>query len=99
MEIKIQSFHVDTTEKLETYINKKVGKLSKHLEGAEIVEVQLKLVKPQSALNKVAVVTIPFTGSNLRAEKTCDTFEEAIDKCVDVLKVQIEKLKNKNKQG
>lgn len=31
MEIKIQSIHFDTTEKLEAFIEKKVGKLEKNI--------------------------------------------------------------------
>ena len=95
MEINIQALHFDATEKLEAYIEKKVSKLGKHLEGADHIDVQLKVVKPQTAMNKEAVISLHAHGTTLRAEKTCDTFEEAIDLCVDAMKVQVEKLKDK----
>ena len=97
MEIKIQALHFDATEKLEAYIEKKVSKLGKHLEGADHVDVQLKVVKPQTAMNKEVSITLPALGTTLRTEKVCDTFEEAIDHCVDAMKVQIEKLKDKRR--
>ena len=52
MEIKIQSIHFDATEKLQAFIEKKVAKLEKTFEDIQKVEVQLKVVKPATALNK-----------------------------------------------
>ncbi len=97
MNIKIQALHFDASEKLEAYIEKKVSKLAKHHESADTVEVQLKVVKPQTAMNKEAAISIPALGATIRAEKVCDTFEEAVDKCVDSIKVQLEKLKDKQR--
>lgn len=97
MEIKIHALHFDATEKLEAYIEKKVSKLGKHLEGAESIEVQLKVVKPQTANNKEVIITLPAMGTTLRTDKIADTFEEAVDSCVDAMKVQMEKLKDKRR--
>ena len=95
MEIKIQSIHFDATEKLEAFIQKKVEKLQKAYEDVQNVEVQLKVVKPATALNKEAGLTVAVPGSKLYGEKTCDSFEEAIDQCVDAMKVQLTKFKEK----
>jgi putative sigma-54 modulation protein len=97
MDIKIQALHFDASEKLKAYIEKKVSKLTRHFDGAAYVDVQLKIVKPQTAMNKEATISMPALGTTIRANKVCDTFEEAIDKCVDVLKVQLEKLKDKRR--
>lgn len=97
MEIRINALHFDATEKLESYIEKKVSKLGKHIEGADHIDVQLKVVKPQTANNKEAILTLPVLGTTLRVDKTSDTFEEAIDHCIDAMKVQIEKLKDKKR--
>ena len=35
------------------------------------------------------------SGEELFASKQCDTFEEAVDLCLDALKKQIEKLKER----
>jgi len=90
MKITIQSVHFDATEKLEAYTEKKVGKLERFID-AETAQVIFKLTKPQTANNKEVSITI----GSLHSEKVCDTFEEAIDQCVDALKTQIEKKKNK----
>lgn len=97
MEIKIQSIHFDATEKLEAFVEKKVEKLEKTYEDIQKVEVQLKVVKPATSLNKEASVTVLVPGSKLFVEKTCDTFEESVDLCVDAMKVQLTKLKEKQR--
>lgn len=90
MKITIQSVHFDATEKLEAYTEKKVGKLERFFD-ADTAHVVFSVTKPMTANNKEVKITI----GNLYAEKVCNTFEEAIDECVDALKTQIEKKKNK----
>lgn len=95
MEIKIQAVKFDATEKLEAFINKKVEKLQKSFEGLQEVEVQLKVVKPATAMNKQTSLTAHVPGQKLFVEKTCDTFEEGVDQCIDAMKVQLAKFKEK----
>lgn len=97
MEIKIQSIHFDATEKLQAFIEKKVAKLEKQYEDIQKVEVQLKVVKPATAQNKETSVTVTVPGSVLHVEKVNDTFEEGIDLCVDSLRVQLQKNKEKSR--
>ena len=97
MEIKIQSIHFDTTEKLEAFIEKKISKLEKSYEDIQKVEVQLKVVKPATALNKETCITVYVPGQRFFVEKTCDTFEEGVDLVVDAMKVQLTKHKEKNR--
>lgn len=92
MEVKINAIHFDATEKLNDFINKKVEKLGKYNEGIVDAEVILKVVKPETAMNKEASVRLYVPRSeDLFANKVADTFEEAIDNCVDALKRQLEK--------
>ncbi len=94
MNVTINSIHFDAAEKLEQFINKKVEKLSKHNEEIDSVEVTLKVVKPETAMNKEASVKLIVPQhDDLFASKVADTFEEAIDNCVDALKRQLEKSK------
>ena len=86
MEIKIQSIHFDATEKLEAFIEKKVAKLEKSYEDIQKVEVQL---------NKEASLQVAVPGTTLRVEKVSDTFEESIDLCVDAMRAQLQKFKEK----
>lgn len=97
MEIKIQAIRFDATEKLETFIQKKAEKLEKTYEYIQTVEVQLKVVKPATALNKQTSLTVTVPGNRLFVEKTCDTFEESFDLCIDSMKVQLTKFKEKQR--
>ena len=87
MNVKIQSIHFDATEKLQEFIEKKVAKLEKTFE-----------VKPATAQNKETSLEVTVPGQKLFVEKTCDTFEEGIDLCVDAMKVQLTKFKEKTRK-
>lgn len=97
MEVKIQALHFDATEKLQEFATKKVEKLAKSYEDIQKVEVQLKVVKPATALNKETSISVVVPGGTQFVQKTCDTFEEGIDQCVDALKVKLTKLKEKSR--
>lgn len=97
MEIKIQAVHFDATEKLQEFATKKVEKLSKSYEDIQKVEVQLKVVKPQTALNKETSLSVVIPGSTQFVTKTCDTFEEGIDLCVDAMRTKLTKMKEKSR--
>jgi len=97
MEIKIQSIHFDATEQLKAFIEKKTSKLEKSFEDIQTAEVILKVAKPATALNKETSMTIVVPGQRLFVEKTCDTFEEGVDLCIDSLKVQLSKYKEKSR--
>lgn len=97
MEIRIKSIHFDPTETLQEFINKKVEKLQKSYEDIQKVEVQLKVEKPAAALNKTTSLTVTAPGNTLFVEKTCDTFEEGVDLCLDAMKVQLTKFKEKQR--
>lgn len=95
MEAKIKAIHFDITEKLVNFINKKVDKLARRFEAMTEAEVTLKVVKPETAMNKEASVKLIVPSSaDLFASKTADTFEEAIDLCLAALESQLEKIKN-----
>ena len=94
MEIKVKAIHFDATEKLEQFINKKIDKLVKHHEEITNAEVTLKVVKPETAMNKEASIKLLMPQrDDLFASKVADTFEEAVDLSVDALKRQLEKTK------
>ena len=92
MEVKINAIHFEATEKLNNFINKKVDKLAKKNELVSTAEIILKVVKPETAMNKEASVrlTVPHS-EDLFASKVADTFEEAVDNCMDALQKQLEK--------
>ncbi len=95
MEIRIQSIHFDATEQLQAFIQKKVTKLEKYSEEIRKVEVVLKVVKPETSLNKEAAIRVFVPNDELYAEKVCDTFEEAVDTGLEALAKQLVKYKEK----
>ena len=97
MEIRVQSVHFNATEKLHAFIEKKVGKVAKSCDEAANAEVVLKVVKPETAMNKEVQIRISVPGGSLHAEKVCDTFEESIDLGVDSMRVQLQKYKEKTR--
>lgn len=96
MEVKIKAIHFDITDKLVGFINKKIDKMSRRFEAITEAEINLRVVKPETANNKEAQIkfTVP-PAADLFASKTADTFEEAIDLCLNALEPQLEKNKDK----
>lgn len=97
MDINIQAIHFDATEKLNEFIQKKVSKLEKFGGETGKVEVSLKVVKPETAMNKEVAIRLQAAGVTLFAQEVCDTFEEATMKTVDSLVRQLSKNKDKQK--
>ena len=98
MEVKIKAIHFDATEKLEEFINKKAQKLARRNESIATFDVTLKVVKPETAMNKEAAIKLLVPNADeLFASKVADTFEEAVDLAIDALDRQLVKIKDKKK--
>ncbi|MDR3338684.1 MAG: ribosome-associated translation inhibitor RaiA [Candidatus Symbiothrix sp.] len=95
MEITIHSIHFEASEKLETFIQKKVSRLAKFSDEVFLAEVSLKVIKPETNANKDASVKLLAKGHDFFAQETADTFEAAVDKCVEKLERQVVKMKEK----
>ena len=97
MEIRIQAIHFDATKQLEAFIQKKVTKLEQYFDGIISAEVTLKVVKPETAMNKNANILLKIKNGDCFAEKTEGSFEAAIDECVEALEKQLVKFKEKSR--
>jgi len=95
MEVRIQSIHFDAAEKLQDFIQKKVSKLERFSDNIIDADVALKVVKPEVSNNKEASIKLGMKSGEFFANKVADTFEEAIDQCVEALEKQIVKFKEK----
>lgn len=96
MDIRIKAIHFDVAEKLVNFINKKVERLARHNENISDVDVTLKVVKPETAMNKEVLIKIMAPQhEDLVATKVADTFEEAVDLCLEAIEKQLEKKKAK----
>ena len=97
MKVEIQSVKFDADKKLVDFIQAKMNKMYRFVENALSSQVTLKIDKDDEQGNKVAVVKIDVAGGELLAERRCKSFEEAIDLCLDAIKKQIDKYKEKRR--
>lgn len=95
METRIQAVHFDASQQLMGFVEKKVAKLEKLCEGATALDVNMKLIKPETAMNKEVALRLATGNGELFASKVSDTFEDALLGAVDAVKVQLEKTRNK----
>lgn len=95
MEVRIQAVRFDATDRLEAFINKKAERLGRKAPAITRVDVKLSVVKPETVMNKEVVMTALAPQSEMVATKVADTFEEAVDLCIDAIERQIDKLKEK----
>lgn len=97
MEVRIQAIHFEVAEKLTAFINKKADKLARRNPSISAVDVTLKVVKPETVMNKEAIIKVVVPQhEDLVADKIANTFEEAVDQCLDAIDRQLEKIKEKN---
>lgn len=96
MNVRIQAIHFDIAEKLVSFINKKAERLARHNVNIASVDVNLRVVKPETAMNKEVTMKVIVPQENdMVATKTADSFEEAVDICIEALERQLEKAKAK----
>ncbi|MBO5457097.1 MAG: ribosome-associated translation inhibitor RaiA [Muribaculaceae bacterium] len=95
MDINIKAIHFDISEKLTSFINKKIDKLVRRYPAVNTVEVSLKVVKPETALNKQVTMCVLVPQEKLVADKTADTFEEAVDLSIEAIEKQLQKYKDR----
>ena len=93
MKLTISPVNFEIAEKLENYIEKKTKHLEKQLAESAEVEIRMTVVKPETNLNKETKVRVLGNGPEIFAEKVCDTFEQGVDLCIEVVDRQLEKLK------
>lgn len=96
MDVRIQPIHFEVANHLVEFINKKADKLARRFPAMADFDVTLKVVKPETAMNKEVVlrVSIPQNPEAV-ASKTADTFEEALDLAIEAVERQLGKNKEK----
>ena len=98
MEMKINAVGFSASSQLEDFVQKKLCKLDKYHDGIIGVDVTLKLEKDDHLENKVVEVTVNVKGQDIFAKKNAKKFEEAVDELYDVLKRQLVKNKEKERE-
>src|SRR5690554_6372260 len=93
MELTIQSVNFDATEQLKAFTEKTAKKLQRFSDDIIQAEVILKVIKPEAAKKKDAAIKINIKQTGVFANKTADTFEEAIELCIIAIETQLIKTK------
>jgi len=96
MDVNIKSIHFTADKKLKQLIHTKVNKLTTFHDGLIGTNVNLKVDKSNTKENKIAELKVFIKGGDLFAKKQSTTFEEAVDECLDAMRRQI--LKHKEKE-
>ena len=97
MNVKIQSVKFDADKRLVDFIQAKMDKMDRFVERAIGAQVTLRIDKDDEQGNKVAIVKLNVAGGELVADRRSKSFEESVDLCIDAIKKQIEKFKEKRK--
>ena len=95
MKLNTQAVNFEIAERLEKYIEKKTRRYEKLLPAEAELEIRMTVVKPETNLNKEVNIRIIGMGTEIFAQKTCDSFEQAIDESLEALNRQLEKRKDK----
>ncbi|NEW08834.1 ribosome-associated translation inhibitor RaiA [Paenibacillus sp. SYP-B3998] len=93
MNINIRGEHLEVTEALRDYVDKKLNRLERYFEAplTSDLQVTLRVIKGMQAVE----VSIPLAGVLLRAEERNNDMYASIDLVVDKLERQIRKHKTK----
>ncbi|MDY5800234.1 MAG: HPF/RaiA family ribosome-associated protein [Candidatus Onthomorpha sp.] len=95
MKVVLNAVKFTPDEKLQNFVNDKVGKIERLLPEALHADVSLKVDKPETNNNKIAEIRLVVRGKDLFVTKQADSFEEAVMLSIDALKTQIDKFKEK----
>ena len=95
MKVVLNAVKFTPDEKLQNFVNDKVGKIERLLPEALQADVSLKVDKPETNNNKIAEIRLIVRGKDLFVTKQADSFEEAVMLSIDALKTQIDKFKEK----
>ena len=96
MQLIIQGKNIEVTDRLQDYIDRKVGKLDRYLPTMTEARVELSVESAKSAKDRqVAQLTVRSKGTLLRAEERSADMFTSIDAIVDKMYRQIVRYKGK----
>lgn len=94
MQTQITARNFNASPELRTYVQERLAKLERFYDG--ITDAQVTLTKENTVENaKSADITLRVYRRQLSAQQNAATHEEAIDQCVDRLRRQLIKYKDK----
>jgi putative sigma-54 modulation protein len=101
LEVEVFGRHLEITDRIQEYVDKKVSKLDRYLGNIEEARVDLAYVKSaRSATDRqVAQITLRGKGYILRSEERADDIFTALDSAVSKMQRRIERYKGKRFRG
>ena len=99
MKISIQTPDFKADKRLTGHIQTSVSKLSVFSDRILDAQVVLKLDKSDTNDNKICELRLVIPGTDLFTRKQSSTFEEALSKCVEAMKHQIDRWKDSVNNG
>lgn len=99
MKINIRAVHFDLTDELRDYAAEKIGKLDEYYKNIIMAEIAIENHESEKKdqYSYIAKVKLSVPGNDLFADATGPDEFSAIDNAEGKLKIQVEKLKNKQK--
>jgi putative sigma-54 modulation protein len=99
--VDLYARNIEISDRIRSYVEKKVSKLDRYLPGIEETRVDLTYEKSaRSATDRqIAQITVRGKGFILRSEERSDTIQTAIDAAVDKMQNQINRYKGKRYHG
>ncbi len=95
MNVTTESIHFTADRKLIDFIEDKLNKLSQYYDRIIDADVKLKLEKTGRVQDKIVEIKLGVPGSTLFAKEVDKTFETSIDQCVQALRRQLLKYKDR----
>ena len=96
MQTQITVRHFDASDTLRSYATERLTKLNKYYDGITDAHIVLSDTSTPSS-GKSAEIVLNVRRQTLSASNTASTHEEAIDQCVDRLRRQLTRYKDKLK--
>lgn len=95
MKLNTQAVNFEMATRLEEHITKKTHRFEKLLPETAELDIRMTVIKRETNLNKQATIRVIGIGNEVFAEKTCDTFEQAVDEALEAIERQLEKQKDR----
>ena len=101
LDVEIYGKNIEVNERIHQYVDKKVSKLDKYLNGVDQARVDLAYVKSARSASdrQVAQITVRGKGIILRSEERSDDIFAALDAALEKLQRQMERYKGKHYRG
>ena len=96
MQLRIHGKNMQVTDWMESYVEKKLGKLDRYLPMIDETRVELSVESTKNAgESQICQVTVHTRGTILRAEERAGDMRDAVDSVVDKMYRQIARYKGK----